>query len=148
MAEISIENYDYNDDFEKGSGRDSNNGLKKQSSKPGKPSKILETPSTGFKSKNGKIKYPSGTTSLTDKSFNKHKTSKDRSMYNAERKTSNSYSKIDGNSINSINGADTFLSRLGKSNNFDSDFYSIIEDIKIKIQKLNKLRKKFDESYE
>ena len=69
-------------------------------------------------------------------------------MYNLKHKLSHSQSRFDKNSVSSINGADTFLSRFGKTNNFDSNFTFVISDIKAKIQKLEEIRSNINEAYD
>lgn len=67
-------------------------------------------------------------------------------MHYLKHKVSNSQSKNDRNSVKSINGTDTFLSRFGKTNSFDSNFTFVIDDIKAKIQKIDELKQNIDQS--
>lgn len=108
----------------------------------------MRLPSGFSKNKNGQRKFHSGTSSMTEHSFNKIKRKSQRSMMNLNHNTSYSHTRFNTNhSLGSINGTETFLSRFSTKQNFETKHNKIINNIKENLEKCSKIRGSLSSKY-
>jgi len=89
-----------------------------------------------------KLNTPGGKTNYTNKSFHKTRHSS-RSKGHLKNHSSHSYSYYGGeNSIQSINGAETFLSRYTSNKSFEQNHLSVMSQVKADLEKSTRMRTK------